>query len=92
VWTQLLVLGVLFIVVGLPVDAIVGLTAGSLADGVLRRPTVRRRLERASALIFGGLAVRLALDTRRAGRLRGTRSRGGARGRTAPGTGFGEEQ
>jgi threonine/homoserine/homoserine lactone efflux protein len=64
VWTQLLVLGALFIAVGLPVDAVVGLTAGSLADRVLRRPAVRRRLERASALIFGGLAVRLALDTR----------------------------
>lgn len=61
---QLLTLGVVFIVVGLSVDGTVGFTAGSLADKVLSRPAVRRRLERASALIFGGLAVRLALDTR----------------------------
>jgi threonine/homoserine/homoserine lactone efflux protein len=61
---QLLTLGVVFIVVGLSVDGTVGFTAGSLADKVLGRPAVRRRLERASALIFGGLAVRLALDSR----------------------------
>jgi threonine/homoserine/homoserine lactone efflux protein len=61
---QLLTLGVVFIVVGLSVDGTVGFTAGSLADKVLGRPAVRRRLERASSLIFGGLAVRLALDTR----------------------------
>jgi threonine/homoserine/homoserine lactone efflux protein len=61
---QLLTLGVVFIVVGLSVDGTIGFTAGSLADKVLGRPSVRRRLERASALIFGGLAVRLALDTR----------------------------
>lgn len=61
---QLLTLGVVFIVVGLSVDGTVGFTAGSLADKVLGRPAVRRRLERASSLIFGGLAVRLALDSR----------------------------
>ncbi|MES4905568.1 MULTISPECIES: LysE family translocator [unclassified Streptomyces] len=64
VWLQLLTLGGLFIMVGLPVDATVGLAAGSLADKLLRRPSFRRRLERASAVIFGGLAVRLALDSR----------------------------
>ncbi|MEU5026003.1 LysE family translocator [Streptomyces milbemycinicus] len=64
VWLQLLTLGGLFIMIGLPVDATVGLAAGSLADKLLSRPSFRRRLERASAVIFGGLAVRLALDTR----------------------------
>jgi threonine/homoserine/homoserine lactone efflux protein len=64
VWLQLLALGGLFIVVGLPVDAAVGLTAGGLAERILHRPAFRRWLERASAAIFGGLAVRLALDTR----------------------------
>ncbi|MGH3661045.1 MAG: LysE family translocator [Micromonosporaceae bacterium] len=62
-WLQLLTLGGLFIVVGLLVDAAVGLTAGSLAEKILHRPSFRRRLERASALIFGGLAVRLVLDS-----------------------------
>jgi threonine/homoserine/homoserine lactone efflux protein len=61
---QLLTLGAVFIVVGLSVDATVGFTAGGLAEKVLGRPAVRRRMQRASALIFGGLAVRLALDTR----------------------------
>jgi threonine/homoserine/homoserine lactone efflux protein len=61
---QLLTLGAVFIVVGLSVDGTVGFTAGTLADKVLGRPAVRRRLERASAVIFGGLAVRLALDMR----------------------------
>jgi threonine/homoserine/homoserine lactone efflux protein len=45
-----------------PVDATVGLAAGSLAEKVLYRPSVRRRMERVSAVIAGGLAVRLALD------------------------------
>lgn len=64
VWLQLLVLGLLFIVVGLPVDATVGLLAGGLAEWFLRRPSIRRGLGRLSALLFGGLAVRLALDSR----------------------------
>ncbi|GAA2361119.1 MULTISPECIES: LysE family translocator [Streptomyces] len=63
VWVQLLALGGLFILVGLPVDATVGLAAGSLADKLLSRPSFRRRLERASAVVFGGLAARLALDS-----------------------------
>jgi hypothetical protein len=42
----------------------VAVTAGGLAVKVLNRPAVRRRLQRVSALIFGGLAARLVLDTR----------------------------
>ena len=61
---QLLVLGALFIVIGLAVDGTAGLLAGSLADRVLRNPAVGRRLERVSAALFGGLAVRLLLDSR----------------------------
>jgi len=61
---QLLALGALFIVIGLSVDGTVGVAAGTLAEKVLGRPAVRRRMQRASALVFGGLAVRLALDTR----------------------------
>jgi threonine/homoserine/homoserine lactone efflux protein len=64
VWAQLLVLGAFFIAVGFPVDATVGLTAGGLAEKVLHRPTARRWLDRACALIFGGLAVRLAVEAR----------------------------
>jgi threonine/homoserine/homoserine lactone efflux protein len=61
---QLLALGALFIVIGLSVDGTVGVAAGTLADRVLGRPAVRRVLQRGSAVVFGGLAVRLALDTR----------------------------
>jgi len=61
---QILALGAVFIVVGLAVDASIGLAAGTFADKVLHRPRFRQRLERASAIIFGGLAARLVLDTR----------------------------
>ncbi|MFY1691836.1 LysE family translocator [Plantactinospora sp. WMMB782] len=64
VWSQLLVLGALFIAVGLPVDAAVGLTAGTFAERLFRWPSFRRRLERVSALVFAGLAARLLLDAR----------------------------
>lgn len=59
---QFLLLGAVFIVVGLTVDATAGLLAGTLSERVLRRAAVRRWLARISAAIFGGLAARLALD------------------------------
>ncbi|MEU4420552.1 LysE family translocator [Actinoplanes sp. NPDC024001] len=64
VWAQLLTLGAVFIAVGFPVDATIGLTAGGLAERLLHRPSVRRRLDQVCAVIFGGLAVRLLVDTR----------------------------
>jgi threonine/homoserine/homoserine lactone efflux protein len=64
IWAQLLVLGAVFIAVGFPVDATVGLTAGGLAERLLHRPSVRRRIQRVCAAVFGGLAVRLLLDSR----------------------------
>jgi threonine/homoserine/homoserine lactone efflux protein len=60
---QMLVLGALFIVIGLTVDGTAGLLAGSLSDRLLHHSAVGRWLERASATIFGGLAVRLVLDS-----------------------------
>jgi threonine/homoserine/homoserine lactone efflux protein len=59
---QFLVLGGILVVVGLLVDASVGVLAGSLAALLLRRPAVRRWLNRLSAAIFGALAVRLIVD------------------------------
>jgi threonine/homoserine/homoserine lactone efflux protein len=59
---QIVVLGLLFIAVGLAVDASVGLAAGRLAVLFRRRPAVRRWLDRVCAAVFGGLAVRLVLD------------------------------
>jgi threonine/homoserine/homoserine lactone efflux protein len=59
---QFLLMGAILIVVGLTVDASVGLAAGTLSDLLRRRPAVRRWLSRVSAAIFGGLAVRLVVD------------------------------
>ncbi|WP_153032885.1 LysE family translocator [Amycolatopsis sp. YIM 10] len=61
-WAQFLVLGAVFIAVGLSVDGSVGLTAGALAALLLRRPSIRRWLDRVSAAIFGALAIRLVAD------------------------------
>jgi threonine/homoserine/homoserine lactone efflux protein len=66
-WTptsQLLVLGAIFIVIGLAIDASAGVLAGALSERVFGRVAVRRWLERVSAAVFGGLAVRLMVDAR----------------------------
>ncbi|MFC6018244.1 LysE family translocator [Plantactinospora solaniradicis] len=62
--TQLLALGGLFVVVGLLVDGSVGVLSGRLAQQVLHRPAVRRRLDQVAAVVFGALAVRLIADSR----------------------------
>lgn len=64
VMTQVFTLGGLFIVIGLAVDGSAGVVAGGLSEKVFGNPRVRRLMDRVSAAIFGGLAVRLALDVR----------------------------
>jgi threonine/homoserine/homoserine lactone efflux protein len=59
---QFLVMGAILIVIGFTVDASVGLASGALSRLLSRRPGVRRWLNRVSAAIFGGLAVRLVAD------------------------------
>lgn len=59
---QFLVMGAILIIVGLSVDASVGLASGALSALLRRRPGVQRWLGRVSAAIFGGLAVRLVVD------------------------------
>lgn len=61
---QLLVLGAILIVVGIAIDGTVGLLAGAAAERIRRHRKVRCWLERASAAVFGGLAVRLVADNR----------------------------
>nr|WP_243659032.1 hypothetical protein [Tamaricihabitans halophyticus] len=59
---QLLTLGGVFIAIGIAVDATAGFTAGRLSDLLIRRPQVRRWIDRLCAAVFGGLAIRLAVD------------------------------
>jgi len=54
---QLLMLGLLLQSVGLVVDLFIGWTAGSFRARVQERPEMLRRLSRASAAVFAGLAV-----------------------------------
>ncbi|MCE7001537.1 LysE family translocator [Kibdelosporangium philippinense] len=61
-WVQFLVLGAILICVGLMVDATVGFTSGALSEFLVRRPAIRRWMDRASAAIFGALAVRLVAN------------------------------
>lgn len=61
---QIVALGATFIVIGLVVDGMAGILAGTLSERVLSRAGIHRWLDRLAAAVFGGLAVRLALDTR----------------------------
>ena len=59
---QFLVLGAVFISIGLTVDALAGFASGRLSDLLISRHGVRRWLDRISAAVYAGLAVRLATD------------------------------
>lgn len=60
---QLLVLGGVFIAVGLIIDVSAGIGAGALSGLLRRRVGFQRWMNRISATVFGALAVRLALDS-----------------------------
>jgi threonine/homoserine/homoserine lactone efflux protein len=59
---QIVVLGAFGVLIGLVMDSGVGLAAGTLSTLLASRPAIRRGLKRASAAIFGGLAVRPLAD------------------------------
>ncbi|QUH06390.1 LysE family translocator [Saccharopolyspora erythraea] len=59
---QFMVLGATFIAVGLTVDGLAGFASGRLSDVLVSRRGVRRWLDRISAAVYAGLAVRLAVD------------------------------
>lgn len=59
---QMMVLGALFIVVGVMVDGSAGFACGRLSDFLTRRRGVRRWTDRVCAGIFGTLAARLIVD------------------------------
>lgn len=58
---QLLALGLLFISIGLAIDAGVGVAAGKLSGVLASQHRFRRWLQRVSAAVFGALAVNLGL-------------------------------
>ncbi|HKY95388.1 MAG TPA: LysE family translocator, partial [Kiloniellales bacterium] len=64
VWAQILVLGTLFNIGGTIVNAAVALAAGSLAEHLRRRPSIKRWMNRICATLLGALAVRLATSAR----------------------------
>lgn len=64
VLAQFMVLGLVFATGGFVVNGIVGLFAGSIGQRLARSAALARWLGRASAVIFAGLAVRLALMQR----------------------------
>lgn len=61
---QIMMLGVIFIAIALFVFGAVALLSGRLADAFKRSTAVQRVLNRAAALVFAGLALRLALTSR----------------------------
>ena len=61
---DLVFLGVLYALMGLPVKCAVGLAAGSLSERVLRRPGTLAWVHRASGAVLIGLGLRLAAAER----------------------------
>lgn len=59
---QILVLGAVLVAIGLVMDCVIGLAAGTFSALLLRKPAFQRWLKRASAAIFGGLALRLLTE------------------------------
>jgi threonine/homoserine/homoserine lactone efflux protein len=61
---QIILLGLIFMMLTLAVFGCVALLAGRLADAFNRSGRVQQALNRLSALVFAGLAIRLALASR----------------------------
>jgi threonine/homoserine/homoserine lactone efflux protein len=61
---QIMALGGLFIIIALLVFGSVALLAGRLSELFRRQPAIQRVLNRAAAIVFAGLALRLAFATR----------------------------
>ncbi len=61
---DLVVLGVIYAALALPIKSAVGLAAGSLSERVLRRPAALAWMNRASGAVLVGLGLRLAAADR----------------------------
>lgn len=61
---QLLVLGFMFVLLGLIIDLALGVFAGRIGDWLRRRTSLRRAIDRLAGTIMGALGVRLLLSGR----------------------------
>jgi len=59
---QMVVLGLIMQAIGLLIDSIIGMAAGSARDLLGRRPQIRRRLDQAAGTVFGALAVAVVVE------------------------------
>lgn len=59
VWTQILILGAIFLINGFVFSLTLGALAGMMADGLRARV---RMMNKITAILFGGLAARLIID------------------------------
>ncbi len=62
---QFVVLGGLFLLVGLVLDVAIGILAGRIGEAVRRREWVTRLLDRLAGTIFAGIGLRMALSDKR---------------------------
>jgi threonine/homoserine/homoserine lactone efflux protein len=66
VTVQLLLLGFVFLLIGLVIDLLLGAFSGRIGEGLRRRPAVRRGIDGLAGTIMGALGLRLLLSGRRA--------------------------
>jgi threonine/homoserine/homoserine lactone efflux protein len=63
---QLLILGFVFLLLGLGIDLALGIFSGRIGDWLRRRPSVRRAIDRLAGTIMGALGLRLLASGRHA--------------------------
>ena len=61
---QLLVLGFVFLAVGLVIDLALGVFSGRIGEWLRRRSSLRKWIERAAGTVMGGLGLRLLVSGR----------------------------
>jgi threonine/homoserine/homoserine lactone efflux protein len=62
---QLLILGLLFLVLGLGIDLALGAFSGRIGEWLRRRVSLRKWIERTAGTVMGGLGLRLLVSGRR---------------------------
>lgn len=59
---QFVLLGLIMQAIGLLIDSMIGMAAGSARDLLGRRPQIRRRLDQAAGVVFAALAVAVVVE------------------------------